>query len=493
MNARDELIRNNWIIDKTPEQEKLEAQKKYYNRIYLSHNKTQYYINNRAGIYIGVVPTIEEALYLRDLFSEETDPSKVPSVESLDLKTNNPYLDGLDYPLPDRLILHEPRTSGYGFGVIRKRKNHYRLERSGKYYATCITYEQAYFYYQELNKRGWDKKNIPGIKKDYPKWYTWLNRFYIYITKDTKDNRYNWQLTLTPYNNNGKLEYIGYVNLEDALHERDFLVTHDWDYNLLVECIDDTQNPYYNMELPPYPERKIRNLFIDNNHDKELTRMRNYILEHNNVRREEMGEVMGITGTTIANWLRKYDTNWVSFKKLCLTGEDPLDYISMPEHIYTPDLTPCKPKHFRNYVTTNNRNKTNPYKIVKDSVCYGVYPTWEMANEISNQLQRLGWTRENQYRLQEEYGVKSKFGTKRNVYPTRAGHYTVRRKGKKRNTISYGTYNTWLEAALVRELLAYHDWDKKELSRIQAEAKQYYQMIMSLQNNMFGGKRECTY
>lgn len=492
MNARDQLIANNWKITKTPEQEYLEAQKKYFNRIYLSHNKTQYYINNRAGIYFGVVPTIEEALYFRDLYSDETNPDNIPSVESIDLKTNNPYLkNGLKYPLPERLILHEPRTKGYGFGVIRKRKNHYRLEKSNKYYTTCITYEQAYFYHQELNKRGWDKKNLPGIAKDYPEWYTWLNRFYIYITRANADSKYNWQLTLTPNNNNGKLEYIGYVNLEDALHERDFLLSHDWDYDLLVECIDDTCNPYYDMELPPYPERKIKNLFLENNHDKELKIMRDYVYSHGDVSRGEMAEQLNITGATLTNWLKKYDADWRYFKKLCLEGKDPLDHLSMPEHIYTPDLTPKKPKHFKNYVTVSKVNKTNPYKIVKDAVQYGVYPTWEIANKISNELQKIGWTQENRKKLQKQYGLKNKFKTKRNVYLTPAGHYVVRRKGKKRNTISYGTYTTWLEAAIVRELLAYYDWDKNKLPSIQVEAKQYYHMILSFKNNMFGGKRLC--
>ena len=492
MNARDQLIANHWQMEKTPEQKYCEAQKKYYNRIYLSHNKTQYYINNRAGIYIGVVPTIEEALYLRDLFNNEKNPEAIHSIETLDLTTNNPYLiNGLDYSLPERLILHPPRTKGYGFGVIRKRKNHYRLEKSNKYYTTCITYEQAYFYHQELNKRGWDKKNLPGIAEDYPEWYTWLNRFYIYIARANGDSKYNWQLTLTPNNNNGKLEYIGYVNLEDALHERDFLLSHDWDYDLLVECIDDTCNPYYDMELPPYPERKIKNLFLENNHDKELKIMRDYVYSHGDVSRGEMAEHLNITGATLTNWLKKYDSDWRHFKKLCLEGKDPLDHLSMPEHIYTPDLSPVKPKHFKNHVLKNKASKSSPYKIVKDGVQYGVYPTWEIANKISNKLQEIGWTRENQRKLQKEYGVLPKPNTKRNVYPTRAGHYTVRRKGKKRNTISYGTYNTWLEAAIVRELLAYNDWDKNKLDWIQSEAKKYYMMILSFNYNMFGGVKEC--
>ena len=489
MKVRDFLISQNWNVKPTPEEVYLESQKKYYTRIYKSHNKTQYYINNRAGLYLGVVPTIEEALYLRDLYSDEYEIEKVPHVDDMDLKTNNPYIEnGLAYPLPDRLILEKPRTTGHGFGVIRKRDNHYRLERGGKYYATCITYEQAYFYYQEFNKRGWDKKNIPGIKADYPEWYTWLNQFYIYISRHNARNRYNWKLTLTPYNN-GKLEHLGYVNLEDALFERDFLMAHDWNYELLVECIDDSLNPYYDMELPPYPERRIRNIFLDNNHDEELARMRDYIMENGDVTREEVADYMNITSMTIGNWMNKYHTSFRDFKKLCLMGEDPLNYFSMPKHIYTPDLSPCRPKHFRNYVTKNKQNKTNPYKIVKDGVCYGVYPTREIASKISNELQRIGWSDENRRKLQAEYNLKP-FGEKRyNIYPTRAGHYCVRRKlnGK---MVQYGTFDTWMEAALIRDQLKQNNWDKELMPVIREAIQDDLQLIQSFKSNMFNGKRE---
>lgn len=493
MDARDKLIANNWIVHKTPEEEYLDSQKNYYRRVYLSSNKTRYCVQNKVKNYIATVDTIEEALYLRDLYYDE-DIEISSSIENMDLTKNNPYLKkGLDYPLPERLILHPPRSKGYGFGFIRKRNNHYRLERNGKYYASCVTYEQAYFYYQELNKRGWDKKNLPGIRDDYPEWYTWLNRFYIYISPDNQDTRYNWKISLTPSNNlDGKLENIGYVNIEDALHERDFLVKHDWNYDLLVECIDDNNNPYYDMELPPYPERKIRNLFLENDHDKELAIMRDYIYEHADVNRKEMGEFMGITDVTIGNWLKKYDSDWRCFKKLCLQGKDPLDYISMPRHIYTPDLSPKKPKHFKNYVIKNKISKTSPYKIVKDSVQYGVYPTWEIANKVSNELQRIGWSQENRKKLQKKYNVASKPRNKRNVYKTKNGRYCVRKRFKQSST-NYGAYDTWLEAAIVRELLAINNWDKNDLPDIQTEAKKYYNIILSLQSNMFGGQGVCTY
>lgn len=489
MKARDKLIANNWVYEKTPEEQYTIKQKKYYNRIYLSRNKTQYYVNNKYNFYLGVVPTIEEALYLRDLYFNESDTDKIPSVETLDLKTNNPYIhDGLDYRLPERLKLKKPRTEGYGFGVIRKRKNHYRLEQGGKYYATCITYEQAYFYYQELNKRGWDKKNLPGIKEDYPEWYTWLNRFYIYITRETVNKQSNWKLAFTPSNNpEDKLDYILYVNLEDALYERDFLMEHNWDYDLLVECIDDSKNPYYDMELPPFPERKIRKVALEYNHDKELEKMRDYIYTHGDINRNDMAKILNVTGQTLSNWFKKYNTTWTRFKKICLKGEDPLKYFTMEKTIYTPDLSPAKPKHFRNYVHKNKNNKSCDYKIVKDSVYYGSYPTWEIANKVSNLLQEHGWTQENRKKFQKEYGVAFQDNKYNNIYPTPAGHYVIRRKNKKRQTINYGTYHTHLEASIVKLLLVDCNWDKNKLLSIKAEAKKLLRRVLAFQDNMFHG------
>ena len=43
----------------------------------------------------------------------------------------------------------------------------------------------------------------------------------------------------------------GYSHVEDALYERDWLVANDWDYEALVYSIDDKNNPYGDMEIPP--------------------------------------------------------------------------------------------------------------------------------------------------------------------------------------------------------------------------------------------------
>ena len=372
-------------------------------------------------------------------------------------------------------------------GVIHRRDNHYLVEHDGRDYASCVTYEQAYFYQQEFNKRGWDKNNLEGISDDYPLWYNWLNRFYIYITRDTVDNRYNWKVTVTPKNSpEGKLEYLGYVNLEDALFERDFLAEHNWDYELLVECIDDNLNPYYNMILPPFPERKIRG-FILSNYDNEIKLMGEYIHEHGDVTQYEMADYMNASKVSICKWLKRYNIGWTGFKKLCLTGADPLDCLKMEEHIYSPDLTPSKESNFKNYVVFDSGNKKS-YKIVKDGEWYGAYATRELADKISNGLQELGWSKENLDILREQYDCLPRRQGERDLHFHLAsnGHYSIRKNHDGRNR-NYGTYSTWLEAAIVRSLLISHEWDKDSLGMVQAKAKQIELRVRVYQSSMFYG------
>ena len=45
--------------------------------------------------------------------------------------------------------------------------------------------------------------------------------------------------------------YGGYKRLEDALYERDSLITVDWDWDLSME-LPETQNPYEQINLPPF-------------------------------------------------------------------------------------------------------------------------------------------------------------------------------------------------------------------------------------------------
>lgn len=487
MIMRDKLKANNWKKLPRTEEEKLkDKQYFYYHRIYLGHDKKRYFINNKNGLYIGVTKTIEEALYYRDLYSNNTDRENTPKPSEVDLITDNPYLkNGLEVPLPERLTPPPPKKTTYGTGAIRKRDNHYRIEYRGRYFTSCITYEQAYYYKKELNKRGWSKENLKQIEKDYPAYYTWLNRFYIYIIKKQNDK---WAINFTPTNNNGKLEHITYNNLEDALFERDFLVKHNWDYNLLVETIDDNINPYYDMELPPYPERKIKHIQLDVDYDNELEQLRQVIYENPEYSQEDVAVALNIVPPTIRNWLKKYDCKWKDFQTISLAGENPLDYYEMKEHIYEPDLTPRPAKHFTNYVQRNKASTTNPYRVVKDAKYYGSYPTREIADKISNSLQKMGWSKENLKKLQKKYNVQSKLNTKRWVY-NNGKSWSVRRKNKDRKMINYGTYKDKRIAEAVRDMLIINNWNKKQLPEIKQLAYTIIHTLDLYKNNMFGGIR----
>ena len=490
MKLRDRVKENNWKpLPPTPEEKLKTDQYFYYHRIYLAHNKQRYYINNKDGLYIGRTNTIEEALWFRDLYSD-LSREETPWPRDIDLVKNNPYLlEGLTVPLPERLMKQPPKPKKRGMGAIRERDNHYRIEYCGRYVTSCVTYEQAYFVRRELIKNGWDLDKLQDILDAYPEWYTWLNQFYIYIIQDPTKTK--WILHLTPVNNpDNKLEHLSYTNLEDALYERDFLMKHNWDYNLLVECIDDTANPYYDMELPPYPERKIRNISLDTDYDKELLEIKQVIFDNPEYSQEDVANELNITPPTIRNWLKKYDTTWMEFKRVAIRGENPLDYWQCKKRIYQPDLSRKPAKHFQNYVQRNTVSTVNPWRIVKDATHYGVYPTRKIADKVSNELQKLGWTKENLKMLQKKYNVEPNIYTKRWVYPTNKGRsWAVRHKNKKREMINYGNYKDKRVAEAVRDMLILEDWDKKELTWIKelaynvVAAKDYYN------NNMFGGIR----
>ena len=100
---RDTLIARDWEpLPKTDEQK----QKEYYIRIGRSYNR--YRVRWVDG-YMGTVDTIEEALYYRDIVTEHQGKCGKP--EEYDLITNNPYLEhGLEYPVPERLILEPKET-----------------------------------------------------------------------------------------------------------------------------------------------------------------------------------------------------------------------------------------------------------------------------------------------------------------------------------------------------------------------------------------------
>ena len=329
---------------------------------------------------MGTVKTIEEALYYRDLYSD--CPLPVPKPQTIDLITDNPYLiDGLRYPLPPRLVKEDNYTN-YGKGSIQQRsKTSFRIKHNRVTFATCRTYEQAYYVRQELQKCDWDKNQVDKILADYPKWYTWLMKFYRYIIRNSNGKGYI--LNFPREYSESTFERITYHNLEDALFERDFLVENDWDYEALVYSIDDKCNPYYDMELPPYPQRKIRNVSERNTYVTELNNIRDLILD-GVTNQGEVAMMLNTSAVNIRNWLSKYNMDWIDFKNLVLSGEDIWTVLELEEQYYVPDLSPSMPSNFTGYVH-KNQSKRSPYCVCRKGEYYGSYQDKKTARKVVNE------------------------------------------------------------------------------------------------------------
>lgn len=476
---RDCLIERDWKpLPKTPEQ----LQKEYYKNIGKSGQK--YKVRWRAG-HAGTVENIEEALYYRDIVAEHRGECGKP--ETFDLITDNPYMDGLKYPLPERLII-TPKESRYGKGhIIKNGPQSYHVHHGSKknglksYVCACRTYEQAYYVKQEMNKVNWNKDELPRILEEYPIWYTWLMNFWQYVTP--REDGKGWLVTLTPRRNpNNKLEKILYRKVEDALWERDLLLLYDFDENELTEAADDNQNPYYNMEIPPYPQRKVRRILDREPKPELLTKIKELFLQGHS--QEEIAESVGHTAVTIRNILRReYNCSWTDFTKICEAGEDPNEVLEFQELIYQPNLDYIPP-HRRNYVQLNTTNRKSHFTVAYKGQYFGSYPTRELANKISNDLQKVGWDKSKLKEIQAKHGHKSIVNSKRWIYETtytsrKTGEtkvlsYNIRKKDKNRVIHNYGSYKDYEVAKRVRDLLIEHNWSKRELGNIIQQVKEEF-------------------
>ena len=479
---RDCLIDRNWKpLPKTDEQ----LQKEYYKNIGKSGQR--YKVRWIDG-YAGTVDTIEEALYYRDIVAEHQGECGKP--ETFDLITNNPYLEnGLKYPLPERLII-TPRESDYGKGhIIEKGPQSYHVHHGSKknglksYVCACRTYEQAYYVKQEMNKVNWNKKELPRILEEYPIWYTWLMNFWQYVAPG--ENGRGWNVVLTPRRNpNGHLEKLFFTKVEDALYERDLLIRYGFDEFEMIEAADEN-NPYYDMEIPPYPQRKIRRI-VDREPRTELfNKLFDLICHEGYYNQEQYCEMAGVSTVTLRNILRKeYDTNWTEFYNICINGDNPNDVLEQKPLIYNPNLEYIPP-HRKNYVQVNNNNKRKScYTVVYKGKYYGAYPTRALANKISNDLQKVGWDKSQLKDIQAKHGHKSIVNSKRWIYETtytsrktgetKINSYHIRKKDKNRKIHNYGSYKDYDVACRVRDLLIKHNWSKRELGNIIEQVKEEF-------------------
>ena len=502
---RDQLEANNWVPLPLDPEEQLEKDiQHYYRRIYRKKRGVKYEVNNDSGGYMGYCDTIEEALYFRDQYNH-LQPKEVPRPATLDLKTDNPYLiNGLKYPVPEKL---KPNKRKIGYGRIHKKgENSYHVHYGGSnnghksYICACRTYEQAWYVRSEMNKCNWDKKQLQRILDDYPLWYTKLMEFYRYINIDTYYKKAHGEIRYMiniprKYLPEGKqLEHFtGYANVEDALWERDFLMDHEWDYDLLVEAIDDTINPYYNMDLPPYPQRKILNLRERNYHEKELTRVYELLQENPEYSQAEICEKLGIVAVTLRNWLKKYwNTTYNDFLSLCYDGINPITVLEKQRHIYQPDLSRPLPPNFNGYITYDKRSKKSPYFIRKGNTIYGYYQTREIANKVVEKLIACNWDKSQLQNIRESIGCTNTKKNRGNIYPHKTGGYNIH-KSFKQKRVNYGHYKDYRVAEAVRDQLILHDWNKEIYPELRRLAETNIPVLRLLENNMFGGVYDYTY
>ena len=119
-----------------------------------------------------------------------------------------------------------------------------------------------------------------------------------------------------------------------------------------------SQNPYYDMELPLYPQRRVHN--IQDYHklyDKLISDITGIIINNYDITMEVAAKGLG-----------------GNFKELCLSGDDPLISLEFHPHIFTPDLS----MHYGDDIYIHTRKKNNGkvvYIIQKNRVYFGPYPT----------------------------------------------------------------------------------------------------------------------
>ena len=486
---RDRLIANNWEpLPETPEEKNRKQEKEYYKYIQMGSKGYTYSVIVSQDRYLGACPTIEEALYYRDLYHDKTY-DEIPRPKDIDLITDNPYIkDGLKYPLPKRLQLKQ-RNPRYGKGsIVKKGRTSFHIYHGKKgkghsyYVCACPTYEMTWYVREEMNKNGWDRSRLQEIIDNYPKYYTKLLFFYQYIHKESSGK---WVISIPrEFLPDGiNLEHIrGYVHIEDALYERDFLVEHDWNYDLLVEMINDEDNPYYSMDLPPYPTRKIRNISKRNYKEKELQDVID-LYRQGYTNQAEICRLLDINEVSLRNWLKKFwNTNWNEFTTIIDNGDNPLELLEKVEHIIQPDLSRALPNNYSGYV---HHMKNGKFNIARKGVFYGTYNDEKLAHRIVKDLRKCNWDKSKLKSIQAKHGWTSPVGSKRWVYGY-GNKFAVRRKDKNRKMITYGSWHDKRIAVLVRDMLLMHGFCLDNMVWIKPLAEMTIEIMDKYKDSMFG-------
>lgn len=496
---RDRLIANNWEpLPETPEEKNRKQEKEYYKYIQMSSKGYTYSVIVSQDRYLGACPTIEEALYYRDLYQDKTY-DEIPRPSDIDLITDNPYIkNGLKYPLPKRLELKKRTKYGKG-SIVKKGRTSFHVYHGKKgkgysyYVCACPTYEMAEYVKAEMNKVDWNMDELQRILDDYPRYYTWLLFFYQYISRHRVHNQSTkgdtvyrgWEITIPKefLENNKSLEKIGvYSNIEDALYERDFLMEHNWDYDLLVETIDDHENPYYDMDLPPYPTRKIRNISKRNYKEKELQDVID-LYRQGYTNQAEICRLLDINEVSLRNWLKKFwNTNWKEFTTIIDNGDNPLELLEKTEHIIQPDLSRALPNNYSGYV---HHLKNGRFSIARKGVFYGTYKDEKQAHRIVKDLMKCDWDKSKLKSIQAKHGYVSPVGSKRWVYK-QGRKFAVRRKNKNRKMITYGSWHDRRIAVLVRDMLLMYGFNQDNIKWIKPLAETTIEIMDKYNSSMFG-------
>ena len=329
-----------------------------------------------------------------------------------------------------------------------------------------------------------------------PRWYTWLNNFWKFVTPAQGGN--GWRVNLTPRNTGyEKFEYVFFKSVENALWERDLLVKYGFDEDIVTYLGDDSENPYFDMEIPPYPQRKVRRIKEREPRTDLFNKMYELIQSDEDYSQEELCEQCGLTSANFRMiLLNEFDTNWAEFKLICESGENPNEVLEQKPLIYQPDTS----VHIEEYSQYKGNIAYYPERKSKYAVYkwdnsygrgqyYGSYPTRELAEKIVADLKKCDWDKGQLKKIQRKHGWNSMVGSKRWVYPVKQKlkdgtvkvyGYTVRHKNKDKKMISYGYYKDKRVAELVRDLLITVDWNKDFLQTIQDYS---YYCISQLDHN----------